>query len=754
MAKQQVTIMGRVCFVAVLFAAVLLASVASRPVQAQSTVNFTYNVTYNYTAHNSSSSVLVSAAANGMALDTGNPVIIVSPGARLTGSMTVQESDSCSFCILPVTSVNSWDRAFYSAVGYLAGDNNLHPFTFSFSFTAPISPGTYYIATFHRACYAPQDNVYGCYGLGDPRRGVPGGGDDIWDISNFADWLPGGSFSSGRAIKVVVSAPALPDLSITNVLGPVQVVFNPDINNDTRIDLVKGKNTTIFLTAILDDPSNLVPSNQPIAFNLSIGNAVFTETFPAGNFKGPVVAPIQFFFEPNETGDFTIKVVADAFNSIAESNKNNNVKEVNISVKDTGNFLAVYKKVDYTIDFVHLGPVDKYDETVGNSSLFLNATFPLNPQKFNTDNSDSTFSAGFPIPLLNPFLLGKFFNPTIDMADLCTQGRLQTSNRANVTIGIVSDNYFSFYDNENTSGLSSPITCGVLARQTYWTAVAHEIGHLYGLPVNPAINSPNGMEEYNLTDSVVSYPGNPATGFWVDRNILINNRVCFMGASKNETLDFHWIDNEDYMQLFRNFVSNKNDPEVLFMTGFIFKNGTIILGNWYSFPNGTIDTLPVGNYSIQTLNNLGNVITQTSLDVPFVLNFDPTGAVAMNGTAFAFSIPFPQNTTSVKITLYNTTLIVVEPNSKTLRDAINSIPDFGFINNPNQRRNALINKIDAVDNMLQVNNTFGAVQKLKFDIKDKIEKWIVEYVPKTPSQLSKSYILDSVENTIKRLSLL
>jgi len=52
-----------------------------------------------------------------------------------------------------------------------------------------------------------------------------------------------------------------------------------------------------------------------------------------------------------------------------------------------------------------------------------------------------------------------------------------------------------------------------------------------------------------------------------------------------------------------------------------------------------------------------------------------------------------------------------------LHDAVDSIPDYGFINNPQQRRKALHNKIDAVENMLIADNFKGALEKLKHDIK-------------------------------------
>jgi hypothetical protein len=72
---------------------------------------------------------------------------------------------------------------------------------------------------------------------------------------------------------------------------------------------------------------------------------------------------------------------------------------------------------------------------------------------------------------------------------------------------------------------------------------------------------------------------------------------------------------------------------------------------------------------------------------------------------------------------------------------VDSIPDYGFINNPEQLRKALHNKIDAVENMLTAGNFKGALEKLKHDIKPTIEMWLKDYTTKTPLQLTKQQIL-------------
>ena len=98
-------------------------------------------------------------------------------------------------------------------------------------------------------------------------------------------------------------------------------------------------------------------------------------------------------------------------------------------------------------------------------------------------------------------------------------------------------------------------------------------------------------------------------------------------------------------------------------------------------------------------------------------------------------------------------MIEINPNSKLLHDAVDSIPDYGFINNPDQLRNALHNKIEAVEKMIGKDNLKGAVNKLEFDIKDKFVKWLIDdYQKENPEQLSKVEVIELIQAIIKRLS--
>ncbi|AFC99078.1 hypothetical protein Mtc_0307 [Methanocella conradii HZ254] len=99
-------------------------------------------------------------------------------------------------------------------------------------------------------------------------------------------------------------------------------------------------------------------------------------------------------------------------------------------------------------------------------------------------------------------------------------------------------------------------------------------------------------------------------------------------------------------------------------------------------------------------------------------------------------------------------LMELDPNTKLLHDMVDSIPDKGFDKNAEQRRNALHNKIDAVEKTLSENDSNGATNKLQNDIKDKLEKWLVDYEPDNPTQPTKAEALSLVDEITNRLSIL
>jgi len=95
-----------------------------------------------------------------------------------------------------------------------------------------------------------------------------------------------------------------------------------------------------------------------------------------------------------------------------------------------------------------------------------------------------------------------------------------------------------------------------------------------------------------------------------------------------------------------------------------------------------------------------------------------------------------------------------DPNIELLRTTVESIPQDGFEhqNAAEQRRNALLNKIDALENMLEAGNTRGAVRKMENDIKPSLDRWLEDgYETESALQLTKEEVLTTAEAVTERL---
>ena len=67
------------------------------------------------------------------------------------------------------------------------------------------------------------------------------------------------------------------------------------------------------------------------------------------------------------------------------------------------------------------------------------------------------------------------------------------------------------------------------------------------------------------------------------------------------------------------------------------------------------------------------------------------------------------------------TVMTAEEAKHVIMDYIQSLPDEAFDGQADQRKNALMNKFEAVDHMLDVDNYHGAIQKLQHDIRAKAD---------------------------------
>jgi hypothetical protein len=90
--------------------------------------------------------------------------------------------------------------------------------------------------------------------------------------------------------------------------------------------------------------------------------------------------------------------------------------------------------------------------------------------------------------------------------------------------------------------------------------------------------------------------------------------------------------------------------------------------------------------------------------------------------------------------------------TKLLHDAVASVPDAGFLANPSDRRNALQNKIDALDTQLAAADLTGARNNLANDIRKHLVDWLLpDYPTQTQRQYTRAGILGLVDELLDRL---
>jgi hypothetical protein len=616
--------------------------------------------------------------------------------------------------------VNSWPDAFKPAAGAQGVLRQGCAYTeFGVGVSAGLPQYSYYCPTDHYAVVAYP--------------GAPGRGRVV--VFGF---VPAGVPEWGKKLakNAIAWALGIADLTIKKIT-PIQVVYDVDINKDGKIDLVQGKATAIMVN--VTGFQNLDP-NVVIEVALTFEGKTYVESKTVEELLRD--ERIIFYVTPSQLGDQKITAVVDPYNKIQEINETNNKAETTVTIKDTRGLSLAYYRI--------VGPYgapsnEEFMDTALHNSIFIKATYPVADGELyyrTMGDVNGTTIKGF---------------VQLDVIYLAYTNWLQ--NGGDRAIGIVPNNYFS-YHGIYAVGISVPLSVksAVLVTEGYWTTAAHEIGHTFGLWIKiPFISK----EEYEINP-----PGNPARGYWVERKMDIINGICFMGYATESPRTFMynathhvWVDNEDYEILFKSFRIggwfDLFDPEfrwAVTVGGLIYRNGTIRLAPLYYVENASADYPFPGNASLLVLDWGGRVIDSVNFSVWFIAFVEPLGAVEMDPAPFAFLAPFPPDAAKIVIRYGNTT-VEFNPLTKLLHDAVDSIPDYGFINNPQQLRKALHNKIDAVENMLTAGNFKGALEKLKHDIKPTIEKWLKDYTTKTPLQLTKQQILHLIDQIIWRINL-
>lgn len=553
----------------------------------------------------------------------------------------------------------------------------------------------------------------------------------------------------GLGLKVVPK-PSEPDLWISEI-KPVQVTWSPDIDGDGKVDLVAGKATMVRVHIGMKDHEEL-PEDTPLEVELVFDGHRYWKPTTIGELQAN--KHVDFYpYAPTNLGDQVITATVDPPNWIQESDETNNDGEpIEISVKDTTGLYLYYIPIDEPRTYFGMapgyGPVDmgEFSNSATQSGKFISATYPVAEGEFTNIWTSSKYY-GDPIPFVTSIIE--------DAIGIWLQGEWETLTRADISVGIVPVGYFTYHldpecpEEYAPKGIRFPGIDAVIATVGYWTAPAHEVGHAFG-------DLRLDKEEYHIEK-----PGKKAEGFWVAEHREISNGACFMGKAgaydsfnHRESYDERpiWICDEDYAQLFRKVRVDPADPDMLLVSGMISKNGTVELGRFFMVENGQADPLVPGDYSIEILDTQGQVLMNIPFHTAFKAYLEPYDILDIDYAGFTLAIPYSEATSRIRIQHNGENLIEVNPNTKLLHDAVDSIPDHGYINNPDQRRNALHNKIDALEKMIERGGLTFAMLKLERDVKCILQKWLVDdYSVESPLQLTKVEVISLVQTMIERL---
>jgi parallel beta-helix repeat protein len=453
---------------------------------------------------------------------------------------------------------------------------------------------------------------------------------------------------TSRASKTICVR-ALPDFSIYEV-KPVQVIWDCDINNDGRIDLVAGKPTMVRVIIEMRN-YEMLDKDTTVEIWMSMPNIVRVEyrtikELEENNKVDFYILegdPDFYLFSSIPQGDYRILAKVDSKNVIEEADENNNEKIVEISIKDTKAPSIIYMRIGRP----EYGILDEksFYETVNKCNEFLKAVYPISETEFRYEIS-SVIVEGNP---KGPFGWGV----NMDCVTMSEIAKLYGFDRA---IGIPPFEYINYHGVDWSGKSLLGVPAGVVVVDGYWTTAAHEVGHTYGL-----------KDEEEL--------GKPASGLWVTKMQVIESRHCFMGQSTYKTLDENWICRECYEHLFKKFIIDKKDPEILVVSGIIYKNDTLELGRWFEVEEGKddLEELTPGDYLLQILDEKKDILQEVSFDANFrVTIYSET--IETDFAFFAFAIPYPQNVSMVRILHKQKIIAEVNLSTKLFEDAINSLP--------------------------------------------------------------------------------
>jgi hypothetical protein len=452
-------------------------------------------------------------------------------------------------------------------------------------------------------------------------------------------------------------------------LVPTDIKIIQVTDNATELIVDKSSITCVNITSTYPSP---VKANINVTYNYS--RQTYTETGPNGNGVslnpgwnlvyipgGPVIhqnGAMNQSWIPAGTGpwlkwdragtDTQVKTVVGHNQYPSPGN------HIDINIVNTRSIsIENYRIIPTPPATYHAPTLVDFQTTITQGGYFLRSTYPVAENKFTNTNNDDY--QGDITPLLGLY------------ADMETLNIITIIDQVSRAVGIVTDDYFTYHlQKSGTTGLHwKGAPNAVLVAANYWTVLAHEIGHTYGLCLN--------QEDYTLHP----YPpwiGSPANGTWCDRREIITNGYSFMGYAANpnsflltcidgegNVVNRHaWVNATHYNYLLNQLRQTKQRAEnqtIMYIWAVLDRNDTIDLRNIYVFQNQSLNVpQQPGNYSIQLLNIANETIDEFSFDPLFEINADPYGTIETNCSGFCYSLPYHEGVRKILVKHGNVTI--------------------------------------------------------------------------------------------------
>jgi hypothetical protein len=373
-----------------------------------------------------------------------------------------------------------------------------------------------------------------------------------------------------------------------------------------------------------------------------------------------------------------------AVSATTDSNLNNNGLIADVNVKETQELKINFVPVDWDISSLI------YINSARDNIEFINLTYPLSSGKFSSKISVEHFNFG-----LNENLTDSDMFPLLKKLYKKTMLGGKDYDRV---VGIVPENWFRNNNLGIAKGYSYPgwngFVRGVLIEPGFRHGAAHEIGHTIAdwlgiirkMGLCDENNDttwedqdkwydycPNGDSNPNddqLDDECKEYlKGCPAYTLkrlvpWLNDSQSQNEITLFNFMGNTENQNQRWISKDSYDYLLEMFETNKSygsSEKTILISGDIYKNGTIILDDFYILNESSFlnDTAPNSNFSIILKNNSSNFY-EYKFEPVFILNTINGDLVETNVTSFITVLPYSYNVT--RIILQNSTTVLAERN--------------------------------------------------------------------------------------------